>query len=311
MRQGLHVKAGLGRGVGRFAAAVAAVALSGCISSPPYVGERRHPQIRRGRYVPGMDEAASGLAFFEKLVLWNRKVMNHEVSASTEEVMAQYLDEHREELAGVKVRLNQWAPLDDLKRVFTRKGVGWPYKILVGLPTTLVFDVILTGRVFPGLLGAPGDHYNPYTDTVHLFSDDRAVALHELGHATDWARTKYKGTYALIRIVPFINLPQEAEATKIAIDYLEVKDQREDLLHAYEILYPAFGTYAGSYAFPYVGSIAGAAVGHVTGRQEAAARRRQYSWLDQQKALTRAKAVPAVVSLGSQSAVVGQKGGGR
>jgi hypothetical protein len=100
---------------------------------------------------------------------------------------------------------------------------------------------------------------------VHLYSDDPAVALHELGHAKDFEHNQSKGLYAVGRILPSVALSQEYEATDNAVGYLKEKKDQKGELKAYNTLYPAYGTYIGSYSgFPY-GSAIGAGVGHVTG----------------------------------------------
>lgn len=101
-----------------------------------------------------------------------------------------------------------------------------------------------------------------------------AIALHEAGHAYDFATFPYKGAYALLRIVPFMDLYQEKYATEQAIDYLIEVGDRDAELHAYRALWPAYGTYAGSYLPVAFGSVVGAGVGHVAGRLNAKTRQR-------------------------------------
>ena len=69
------------------------ISLVGCVSAPPYMGKGAHPQIERGRYVPVMDEIAGGLAFFEKIILLNPRVMNHSISQPAERAIIAYLDD--------------------------------------------------------------------------------------------------------------------------------------------------------------------------------------------------------------------------
>ncbi|MBI1976130.1 MAG: hypothetical protein HYS56_01315, partial [Candidatus Omnitrophica bacterium] len=157
----------------------------------------------------------------------------------------------------VKVRLNQGAFFGDLKSLAKNKKVEWYWRIFPGIPVTIYSS--LKGR----LLG--GDHYNPYTNTVHLYSDDPAVALHELGHAKDFEQNPSKGLYAVGRILPSVALSQEYAATDHAIDYLKKNKDQQGELKAYNTLYPAYGTYVGGYSgLPY-GNVVGAGVGHVAG----------------------------------------------
>ncbi len=101
-----------------------------------------------------------------------------------------------------------------VSRLARNRHVAWPYRLLIGLPVTLVFEVLLPGRLFPW-----GDYYNPYTNTVHLYSDHAAVALHEAGHAHDLASRRFKGTDE-------------------ALDYLKASGDRTGEVAAYKILYP-------------------------------------------------------------------------
>ncbi len=174
-------------------------------------------------------------------------------------------------LADTKFRLNQYRPIQDVSRLINNRHVAWPYRLVFGLPTTLVIDVLLPGRLFPW-----GDYYNPWTNTVHLYSDHPAVALHEAGHAYDSGRRHFKGTYAAIRLIPFVGLYQEAQATDEAIThFIETGEQQQELA-AYKILYPAMGVYAGNYLFTVGGPVIGAAIGHIYGHAKAYDRAKKY-----------------------------------
>ena len=118
-------------------------------------------------------------------------------------------------------------------------------------------------------------HYNPYTNTVHLYSDHPAVALHEAGHAHDFAGRRWKGTYAFLRLIPGVDLYQEYKASKEAIHYLKEQQDLDAEIAAYKVLYPAYGTYVGGYIFPPIGTVAGALLGHLAGRSTAAVRAHQ------------------------------------
>lgn len=181
-------------------------------------------------------------------------------------------------------------PHRDLKRLFTNENVAWPYRPFPGLVATLVIDVLLPGRLFPW-----GDYYNPWTNTVHLYSDHSAIGLHELGHAYDINKRRYKGSYAFVRLVPFVNLYQEWEATDTAIDYLKATGNREAELCAYKILYPAYGTYMGNY-LPIFGNIVGLVVGHAWGRTKAVTRARFYRQLDAAATTSPTQPAPLLVS---------------
>lgn len=236
----------------------------------PFVDE---PQISRGD--PNVVADSLGHYLFslpEKLVLWNWKMGNHDISADTEQVVREYLE--RNQLREVKVRLNEYAPLGEFSRLTKNRGVGAGWRYTVGILSWLYYT-LLPGRI----LG--GDAYNPYTNSIYLYSDLPAVGLHEGGHAKDIAGRKWKGSRAILRIVPIFPLFDEARASNDALGYALDKDPRL-LESGYKLLYPAYGTYVGSEALssvPIVGPIAGAVgaiPGHIVGRIKAGRVRERY-----------------------------------
>ncbi len=265
------------RGVPRGLVAGLCVALltTGC-ATVPYVGQGPHPQIERGQPFFPIDALGNILSLPSKILLLNWRVDNHAVSGETEQVLVEYLKHQDESLQHVKIRINQWSPFNDLGRLFTNRRVAWPYRLLIGFPVTLIFEVLLPGR----LLG--GDHYNPYTDTVHLYSDLAPVSVHEGGHAFDFSKQRYPGTYALLRFLPLVDLYQEFKATDEAVEYFTEKGDRQNELSSYKILYPAYGTYVGRYFITPV-ALGIVVFGHLYGRKVARDRREVYQRLDAMK----------------------------
>ncbi len=245
----------------------------GCATTVPYTGVGPYPQLERGRPVPPVDVIGNVLSLPLKLLLWSWKFNLHSISQETEDKLIAYLEtQHQPAFQDARFQLNEYHPGQDLFRLVHNRHAAWPYRLLLGLPTTLVFDVLLPGRLFPW-----GDYYNPFTNTVHLFSDHPAIALHEAGHVHDFASRRFKGTYAATRLIPFVDLYQEYKATQEAIRYLKAAEDRPTELSAYKILYPAYGTYVGGYIFPPFGTLGGALLGHAAGRSEAALRARHYA----------------------------------
>lgn len=194
------------------------------------------PVIERGKQRPVIDCIGWVVGIPQRFILWDPRVDNHRISKETESVVAQYLAEN--ELHHVKVRLNQYAPLEDLSRLHRNKTVGAGYRYTLGL-LSVAGEAILPGRI----IGA--DHYNPFTGTVHIYSDIPAIGLHEAAHAKDFSRRKYPGTYALVYIVPGVALWHERVATRDVMDYVTKREDRDLQREAYRILYPAYGTYVG------------------------------------------------------------------
>lgn len=221
--------------------------------------------VERGTRRPALDALGWVIGIPSKILLWNRKIENHNISAATESILANYLEENR--LDHVKVRLNQYRPLDDWRRLTANHSVAWPWRYSLGTLSVLG-ETLLPGRVFGG------DHFNPYTNTVHIYSDVPAIALHEGAHAKDFARRTYPGTYAALYALPLVPLYHESIASSDVMAYLETMNDPAIHRQAYHVLYPAYGTYVGGalgVVFPpvsipiYYASVVG---GHLAGRWE-------------------------------------------
>ncbi len=129
-------------------------------------------------------------------------------------------------------------------------------------------NVILPERLFAGTFG--GDHYDQYTNTIHIYSDLVPAVIHEGGHAKDFSMRNYKSLYSLFRIFPIIGaLYQEARASDDAIRYFRHKCDRNTEVESYRQLYPAYGTYVGGVVSSSTGSIVSAAQGHIIGSRKA------------------------------------------
>jgi hypothetical protein len=254
---------------------VCLASLAGCATLPyqhgsesGYFVSRRLAEVQgvsivRGRPMPVLDTAGWIVGIPSKILLWNSRIDNHHISPETEAAIAEYLAAN--ELTTVKVRLNQYAPLDEWRRLTQNDAVGAPWRYTLGA-LSVAGDAVFPGRLFGG------SHYNPFTNTLHLYSDVPAEALHEGGHAKDFARRQYKGTYAAIYLLPFVPLYHEAIATSDALSYVHEHASTDEEQAAYELLYPAYGTYAGNglgHAFPgptIVPYLAGVLAGHAVGR---------------------------------------------
>lgn len=245
---------------------VISLCFSGCATLKPgemeEFGYKGAPIVREGKPVKPIDWLGNLFGVFSKLILWNWKVERHNIQDDTEKALEAYLEANSGELGDVAVQLNRYAPQDSWGRLFKNKGVKWPYRYTLGFLSVLFLDTILAGRIFGG------DRYDPFTHTVHIYSDLPSIALHELGHAHDFALRRYRGSYALLRIIPFTDLYQEYHASHEAFEYVREENMTETEIEAYKVLYPAYGTYAGGYLFRY-GSVIGAVVGHIWGRIEA------------------------------------------
>ena len=220
------------------------------------------PQMAFGRPAPFVD--ALGHYVFSlptKLILWNWRACNHRISPETAAVMAECLRVNQ--LAKVKVRFNQYSPGGEWRRLVQNSDVAPGYRYSVGVLMWLLYTA-LPDRLFAGLIMT--DYYNPFTNTLNIYSDLPVVVLHEGGHAKDFGQVTLKGTYAIARILIPFELWQEYVASEDAISWCLATNDREMERSAYRLLYPAFGTYVGGSIFPIAGGLIGAIPGHIVGR---------------------------------------------
>lgn len=205
-----------------------------------------------------------------KLVLWNADIDSHEIDPDVVAAVAVYLA--RNNLDDVMVLVNTYRPGIQFKRLFTNREVGAFWRYTLGF-LSVVNYTILPGRFFGG------DHYNPYTNTISLFSNDLSVALHEAGHAKDFNRRRAKGWYAFSYSLPFVSLHHEAVASNDALSYLNDQCAFREQKDGYRTLHPAYATYVGgnfSFLLPeqYLGYFV-TIPGHITGNIAAATKNPQ------------------------------------
>lgn len=245
---------------------VAAVWLAaGCASTPYSFAEHGETELTlqlregEGQFERGRPNAwidGFGHYFFSlpsKLLLLNWKVDNHDISNEVEQSVREYLWANG--LCNTKVRLNQYAPGGEYRRLFKNREMPGFWRFTLGI-ISVTFYTIFPERLFAGfpIIGG-GDHYNPYTNTISLYSNSRPIALHEGGHAKDFASVEnrhWKGFYSGARAIPlvglFVALWQEALASNDALSWdLATADSRASK-SAYRTLYPAYGTYVGGTA---------------------------------------------------------------
>lgn len=221
------------------------------------------PQIEVGRRIWILDGLNHYLLSLpSKILLLNWSYMDHRLPAEDKAVLEEYLEFNR--LSSVKVRHNQYAPFSEFRRLVRNRAVGWPYRYTLGLVAWLQYTLI-PDRLFGGLYG--GDHFNPFTNTVNVYSSDLAILLHEAGHAKDYTGHDSKGTsFVLLRSVPGVDLIQEGAASADAVRFLHCFGYLDEEVDAYPSLIPAYSTYVGSYApGGLVGQLVAVVAGHVAG----------------------------------------------
>lgn len=195
----------------------------------------------------------------KKLILWNRRAVNHNVSNSTQQELTQYIDANS--LTSTKVRINQYDPWGEWHRLRTNKQVGAGWRYTLGALDTLVYTV-LPGRVF-GV-----DAYNPYTDSVYIYSDIPCLAQEQAAYAKLIRAHQHPGTYAAFSSLPIARLWPAHSSKQDVLDYTLMYGTLAKQDEAARVFYPEFGSQVGGDVAVFVGgqlplTLAGAGIGHL------------------------------------------------
>ena len=215
-------------------------------------------QLVRGRRIEILDDFASTLGFANKLALWDRRADSHQISPKTEQEVLAYL--RRNQLDSVLVRSNQYDPLGEWDRLVANKRMAAPWKYTFGTYEWLRYTLI------PGRL-VGGDWYNPFTDSVHLYSDIPSIGLAKAAYAKDIHHQSLPGTYAASQSAPILGLWHESVANDEVLNYLRKNGRKQQLDEANRILIPDFGGAMGAQVLGFLpyGSVYGRAAGALTG----------------------------------------------
>lgn len=222
------------------------------------------PQIEHGRPHRFIDGVGWVFGIPEKIALWDRRASNHDVSPETEQKLSEYMAANGME--STKVRINQYDPGGEWRRLVDNKSVGAGWRYTVGALRTLGYT-ILPGRVFSGFVG--GDSYNPYTDSIYVYSDIPAVAVEQGAQAKNVRWREHPGTYASIYSLPVLTLFPGKAAKSEVYEHVALNGTYDEQVATRDALYPKYGMEIGgqtAYLVPgssIVFSLAGAGVGHV------------------------------------------------
>jgi hypothetical protein len=222
------------------------------------------PQIERGRKAPVIDTVGWVFGIPAKILMFNHRIDNHDISPETEKEIQEYLANNS--LDKVKVRINEYDPGGEWRRLGGNTSVGWPARYTLGTLSCLGYT-IFPGRIFGW------DHYNPYTNTIYLYSDVPAMALYQGGHAKDFAQREYKGWYSLAYDLPLVNLWPNSIAANDTVSYMQDTENAVEIKEGYRTVGPAYAINVSRG----LGSVAGVPLvlpavlgGHLVGQVEAA-----------------------------------------
>ena len=242
----------------------------GCTSSVHVVAGQPNKLIDGTGWVLGIPR---------KLILWDRRVDNHNVSPETVSEVATFAE--ATQMSDVCIRVNQYAPVDEWRRLTRNDRIspGWRYTMGT---LSLVGYTLLPGR----LLG--GDEYNPYTNSVYVYSDIPALGMEAAAYAKDVQSRQYPGTYAAANSLPIVSIWHETINTDDTLAYLEANGNSQQLEDGVKVLYPNYGASVGGAFDSAIGispllTVGGAIVGHATGQQRASrddAQSTNTAWLE-------------------------------
>jgi len=216
-------------------------------------------QFVRGQPRPVVDGLGRILGIPNRIALLDPRVDNHNVSQQTETELTHFMMQSG--LNEVLVRVNQYDPLGEWRRLAANKRVRPAWKYTVGTYDTLKYT-LLPGR----LVG--GDWYNPWTDTLNIYSDVPELAISEAAYAADVRTRLNPGAYSTLKGIPIVGLSHETRSTNATLEYYESTGDRRRYEEARQILIPNYGAdWGGQLAsfLPY-GNVLGRIAGGLTGR---------------------------------------------
>jgi hypothetical protein len=200
-----------------------------------------------------------------KIILWDRRAVNHDVSADTEHSLNDYLSDNA--LTVTKVRVNEYDPGGEWRRLVANKQVGAGWRYTFGAFGTLGYTL------FPGrLFGA--DRYNPYTDSIYIYSDIPSLVREQAAYAKLVKQRSYPGTYVAVTSLPFVRLWPEKQSKDDVLDYTIAHGTPEEQRAAIHAMYPEYGAEVADELTQFVPggfllTAAGAGLGHAAAQLDA------------------------------------------
>jgi hypothetical protein len=237
------------------------------VAAEDVVGAPPEAVVERGKPHPLVDAAGWVFGIPSRILLWDRRVKNHQVSPRTEQAVTEYVE--RNAMTDICIRVNQYAPLEEWRRLCdnTEVGAGWRYTVgALGVAGYTLFPGRLFGR----------DRYNPYTNSLYIYSDVPSLGIQSAAYAKDLRTRSNPGTYAFVNELPVLAMWRETIATQDALDYVAATGDRQAREESLVILYPHYGLLAGGtvegvlMGSPFI-PLGGLVLGHLSGRASALA----------------------------------------
>ena len=235
------------------------------VAAEEVIGAPPEAVVEEGKPHLLLDAAGWTLGIPSKILLWDRRVKNHRVSPQTRDAVAEYVE--RNGMTDICVRVNQYAPLEEWRRLCDNREIGWGWRYTVGAMGVAGYTL------FPGRLFGR-DRYNPYTNSLYIYSDIPSLGIQSAAYAKDLRTRSHPGTYAFVNELPVLGMWRETIATQDALDYVAATGDRQAREESLVILYPHYGLLAGgTVESVLLGSplipLGGLMLGHLSGRASA------------------------------------------
>ncbi len=189
-------------------------------------------RVEHGTQRPLVDGVGWVIGIPSKILLWDRRANNHEVSDATVCEITNYLEDRN--LNDTLVRVNQYAPGREFQRLVNNKKIAPGWRYTVGSLKWLKYTFV-PGRLFGK------DEYNPYTNSLYIYSDMPTVGLAEAAYAKDISRRKRPGTYAAVQDLPLVAMWHETLATDEVLNYVSIHGNSEQIQKVRHDLYARYG----------------------------------------------------------------------
>jgi hypothetical protein len=223
------------------------------------------PQIEWGQPNKFVDGVGWVFGIPRKLILWDRRAVNHRVTSQTEQSLAQYVNDNG--VASTKIRINEYDPGGEWHRLVANKKVGAGWRYTFGAFGTLAYTL------FPGrLFGADG--YNPYTDSIYIYSDLPYIAQERAAYAKLVHERRYPGTYVALTSLPFVRLWPEKQVKDDVLSYAVTHGTAAEQRDAIHTMYPEYGAEVAEEFTQFIPggfliTAAGAGIGHAAAHFDA------------------------------------------
>jgi len=199
---------------------------------------------------------------------WNKA--RAPLSPSALKIMNDYLEDNH--LASLDIEFQTETPKEDWNRLKTNSSINPLLKYSLGSANWLGYLIIK-----PSVWGK--SYFDPYTNTLHINSNNPIEILAELSHAKIIQRQKYPGLYALGSKLPFIAIWSQKQKTNEMLAYAKSKKDWDLEKETYRKMYPSMlngssivGMFFGPFYLRPAISVGGVLVGYTVAEWEIAQR---------------------------------------